>query len=210
MATPDPISTAIATKGFKAGLAAAQGLIQKLFGPAAEEIGLMLRDKARVYRVKNLLSVLAKTDKLLREKSVDPHPVPLRTLLPIIEGASIEDDESLSQKWAGLLASAAALPDPSAAHPSFPRILGEITPREAVMLERLFESGGQAEWLAFRKKMATEFGCSEEIISSAHGNLFRLHLWLTIQPSGSTSQVVNLTAFGRLFLAATQGPKSSS
>jgi hypothetical protein len=115
----DPISTAIAKKGVEAGFAAARGLIQKMFGPAAEEIGLMLGDKARVYRLKNLLSVIAKTDELLRAKSIDPHSVPLRTLLPIIEGASMEDDEALSRKWAGLLASAAASLEPQVGSSEF-------------------------------------------------------------------------------------------
>jgi len=41
----DPISSALVKGGVKAGVAAAHGLIQKLLGPAAEEIGFMLRDK---------------------------------------------------------------------------------------------------------------------------------------------------------------------
>ena len=206
----DPISTAIAKKGVKAGFAAAQGLIQKMFGPAAEEIGLMLGDKARVYRLKNLLSVIAKTDELLRAKSIDPHSVPLRTLLPIIEGASMEDDETLSRKWAGLLASAAASLEPEVAHPSFPRILSEITPHEAVMLDRLYEMGGRTEWPAFRQSLAADFGCSEDLIRPGHWNLFRLGLWANTTAQGAAAPVVILTEFGRAFLTATRGPKSGA
>jgi hypothetical protein len=48
------ISTASAKKGVKAALGGTQGLVQKMFGPAAEELGLVLRDKARVYRLMSI------------------------------------------------------------------------------------------------------------------------------------------------------------
>ena len=201
----DPISTAIAKKGVDGGLAAAEGVIQKMFGPAAEEIGLMFRDKARVYRLKNLLSVVTKTDELLRANSANLHTVPLRTLLPIIEGASLEDDDALSKKWAGLLASAAVSLEPWAAHPSFPRILSEITAHEAVMLDRLSELGGRTEWKPFRQRLAADFGCPEEMIRPAHGNLFRLGLWANTASQNPLAADVVLSEFGRAFLAATHG-----
>ena len=67
--------------------------------------------------------------------------------------------------------------EPQAAHPSFPHILSEITPHEALMLDRLFEMGGRTEWPAFRQRLASDFGCSEDLIRPAHWNLFRLGLW---------------------------------
>jgi hypothetical protein len=204
----DPISSALVKGGVKAGATAAHGLLQKLLGPAAEEFGFMLRDKARVYRLKNFISVVAKTEELLRAASIDAHAVPLRTMLPIMDGASLEDDKGLVRKWAGLLASAAAAMEPWATHPSFPRILSEITPHEAIMLDRLLEAGGEAVWPPLRKQLAKDFSCPEDSINSAHWNLFRLGLWVNIEAQAPSQPVLRLTEFGRLFLAVTHGPQN--
>jgi hypothetical protein len=122
----------------------------------------------------------------------------------------MEDDEALARKWAGLLASAAASLEPQAAHPSFAHILSEITPHEAVMLDRLFEMGGRTEWQAFRQRLASDFGCSEDSIRPGHWNLFRLGLWANTNAQGASGPVVILTEFGRAFLSATHGPKSGA
>ena len=41
-------------------------IIHKLAGPLAEEVGLLLGDKAKIYRLKNWLSVVNKTKRILR------------------------------------------------------------------------------------------------------------------------------------------------
>ena len=62
---------------------------------------------------------------------------------PLLEGAALEDDENLSNKWAGLLASAATSNEAEHSHPSFPRILSEMSPREALILDKLYRVGGE-------------------------------------------------------------------
>ena len=42
-------------------------LVHKLSGPMAEEAGMMLGDKVRVYRVKNWINTVRKTERLLRD-----------------------------------------------------------------------------------------------------------------------------------------------
>jgi len=162
-----------------------------------------------VYRLKNFISVLAKTEELLHAASIDAQVVPLRTMLPIIDGASLEDDKGLARKWAGLLASAAAAMEPWATHPSFPRILSEITPHEAIMLDRLLEAGGEAAWPPLREQLAKDFACPEDSIKAAHWNLFRLGLWMNTAAQGPSQPVVKLTQFGRVFLAVTHGPQNA-
>ncbi len=113
-------------------------VFQKLAGPLAEELGLMFGDKARVYRVRNLVKVIEKTQKILADSHLSGSPVPPRIFLPIIESASLEDDDYLQMRWAGLLASASA--DPQSLSPAFVEILKELTPGQAKALEDFFES----------------------------------------------------------------------
>lgn len=110
-------------------------LVQRLAGPMAEEVGLMLGDKVRVYRVKNWIRTAQKTERLLREASLSPNAVPPKLLLPIIENSSLEDNDSLQELWAGLLATASQLNDSMS--PSFIETLKQLTPVEARHLEEI-------------------------------------------------------------------------
>jgi len=110
-------------------------LVHKLAGPMADEVGIMLGDKVRVYRVKNWIKTVQKTESMLREARLPVNAVPPRLLLPIVESCSIEDDETLQDMWAGLLASATQ--DTSAVPPSYVETLKRLSPDEARFLERL-------------------------------------------------------------------------
>jgi hypothetical protein len=61
----------------------------------------------------------------------------LKTLLPILESASLEDDEDLHDRWANLLANAAAFD--GRVHPSFTQILQGLTGSEAKFLDAIYE-----------------------------------------------------------------------
>jgi hypothetical protein len=108
-------------------------LINKLAGPMAEEFGLMLGDKVRVYRVKNWIKTVEKTERLLREARLSAHAVPPRLLLPIMEASSVEDNETLQDMWAGLLATASQQTD--SVSPAFIETLKQLTPDDARHLE---------------------------------------------------------------------------
>ena len=214
MSNPDPISSALVKGGVEQGMAAAKGLLEKLCGPAVEEIGLLLQDRVRVYRLKNQLRMLGKVQAMLKDGD-EIHAVPLRTLLPLLEGASLEDNDELSNKWAGLLASAASSGDMSLTHPGFPRILSEMSPQEALILDKLYKIDTETEWQPFRNELVKEFGTSQDSIDQAYGNLFRLGLCLITnkpstllknQKSFAQQSTIQLSSFGRFFLSAAYGP----
>lgn len=204
MTTPDPLSGALIKGGIEQGVSAAKGLLEKLCGPAFEEIGSLLQDRARVYRLKNQLRMLSKVQVMLQEAGTEVHAVPLRALLPLLEGAALEDNEDLSDKWAGLLASVASLGENESTHPGFAQILSQITPQEAIILDRLYQTDAPLDWNAFRGEIAKEFGTSVEAINQAYGNLFRLGV-CRIKGSPSDS-LIELSPFGRFFLTAAYGP----
>jgi hypothetical protein len=110
-------------------------LLHKLAGPMFDEFGAMLADKVRVYRVKNLVSTVQKTGRILRDAGLPANSVPPRLLLPIIENSSVEDNETLQEMWAGLLATASQQTDTIS--PSFAETLKQLTPDEARHLEHI-------------------------------------------------------------------------
>lgn len=80
----DPIQSAALVKAAETtigvGEEAARGFLSKVVGPAAEEAGLLLQDKVRLYRFNNQIKAVAKAEKMLSDAGLSPQTVPLRTL----------------------------------------------------------------------------------------------------------------------------------
>ena len=123
----------------------AADLLHRLAGPMFDEFGAILADKARVYRAKNLVSTVQKTERILREAGLPANAVPTRLLLPIMEASSVENAETLQEMWAGLLATASQQSD--TVSPSFVETLKQLTPDEVRHLEIICQ-----ETLRFLKK----------------------------------------------------------
>ena len=81
-------------------------VVEKVTGPCATEIGQYLGDKVRAYRVQNQLKLFRKVRATAVAEGIQLGPVAPRVLFPILEGASIEDDEDLQTRWAALLTNA--------------------------------------------------------------------------------------------------------
>ena len=77
-----------------------------------------------------IVKVVEKTQKILAEAKLPPNAVPPRLFLPIVEASSVENDESLQDLWAGLLATASQETD--SLSPSFIETLKQLTPDEAL------------------------------------------------------------------------------
>jgi hypothetical protein len=206
----DPVSTELAKEGISGAVEAAKQFLSKLAGPAAEEIGLLLQDQVRLYRFRNQLRILAKAEAMLKKARLTPNAVPFRTLVPILESAASEDDESLSTKWAALLANSAAKAEGAASHPSFPRILSEIAPIEARFLDSLLTIGREVGWKFFRTDFAKKLQVSEDDVDRYYGNLFRLGLVRIASRKGVPKGVVGVGPFGRAFLSACTPPENEN
>jgi hypothetical protein len=111
-------------------------LIGRIAGPAADEIGEYLKAVVKPYTTARKVEALLKAQRMLREKGISPQSVPPSLLLPILEGASIEDDEDLHTRWAALLANAATSPE--LVHPSYIEILKQLSPQDAALLDKLY------------------------------------------------------------------------
>ena len=133
----DPIAQAVTTAGSKAVTQGTAGFLKRVAGPAAEEFGFLLQDKVRLYRFKNQLRMLEKAEKWTAAMGKPASAVPLRLLVPLLEGAALEDEPPLADMWAALLARAATSEGKQAVLPSFPTILRQLSPADAAMLDAL-------------------------------------------------------------------------
>lgn len=111
-------------------------LIQKIAGPAAEEIGLTFRDHVKFFRMKRQVRLMERTDEFIKKKGIEPHRVPLKMLATVVENATLEEDDSLQDMWAALLANAATTKE----GPEFmlAEILRQLSPADAHLLRECF------------------------------------------------------------------------
>jgi len=111
-------------------------LVLKGFGPSVEKFGLIGGDLVGEIRWKNLRRIQARMRKKLEQGERKPKTIPPRVLVPILESASVEDDKTLQEMWAGLLATASQETDKLS--PSFAETLKQLTPDEARFFDKLY------------------------------------------------------------------------
>lgn len=128
----------LSTEAVKQGLQQVGDIMRRISGPLADEIGEGMGVVARHYRYRLAVKMYQKTERMLINAGIDPHAVPPRLFLPMIENASMQDDEDLHTRWAALLANAATSPD--SVHPSFIEVLRQLTPKDAKLLDDLYDS----------------------------------------------------------------------
>lgn len=125
----------------KASLDAAFGPVKdianRLFGPVADQLGAVLANPMRVFQFQQSVRLLQKVKRICAEAGIDPKAVPLKTLLPILENASVEQEEDLHDRWANLLAHAGGSDD---VHPAFPDILRHLSGSDVKFLDALCET----------------------------------------------------------------------
>ena len=216
----DPITTALVNVGEDAAKQVASGFLSRIAGPAADEVGLMIQDKARLYRFKNQIKMLGKAQKMVESAGIDPGAVPMRTLLPLMEGASLEDDEDLNTKWAALLANASD-GEGLTVLPSFPDILKQLSPHEAAILNTLPTDRPPAprKMTVFELERVSErSGVPYEVMEPLVENLQRLGIVTGTQRLDSGKMVashegldaIGLSHFGFLFLKACRAPAAKA
>ena len=77
--------------------------------------------------------VLSRAQEMLRDAGIKPKSVPIKTVVPLLQYSSMEEDNDLRAMWAALLANAAS----TGVHPSFPGILSKLSRNDAVFLDKI-------------------------------------------------------------------------
>ena len=107
---------------------------KRILGPAVDEIAEMWRDQVRLYRYKRELECVQKAEKMAQESGFTPEAVPIKLLFPLLEGASLEEDEDLHTMWSALLANASSPRYASHVRPGYIAVLRQLAPDEAAIL----------------------------------------------------------------------------
>lgn len=163
------------------------------------EIGLLIKDNISYWRFKNQLRIVEKTQALLAKKGIKPQQIANSVLpesiVPLLEAGGDTSDPMLSDMFAGLLTSAISPESAATTHPSFARILNQLSPMDAKILRNFHaelndESRKIAEGKVLKgyiaeihlhrqlgyvaENIATAFGWSEEVVNISFQNLRRL------------------------------------
>jgi hypothetical protein len=112
-------------------------IAKTILGPATGEFAERVKDEIRLYRFGRQLELLKKAEKMVQDAGFTPRAVPIKLLFPLLEGASMEEDENLHTMWAALLANAALPENADEIRPGFIAILKQMAPDEAILLNAL-------------------------------------------------------------------------
>lgn len=204
----DPTTTAVA-KAIEESVKAIKDWGDKLLGPTLTQGGGILGDTVAYWRFKNQIRLLERTKKYLDAKGISPKALPPTIIVPLLEHGSLEEEPKMQDRWSRLLATAVSEPD--SVSPAFPRILSELSPLEANIIEWMQKRViSQVGWVATWDQIRDEFKINTIRYQVAIGNLVRLNLCrdTPIGDDGSRStewqsyQRVEFTRLGDAFVYA--------
>ena len=128
--------------------AAVRKFTLKILGPGAEQAGLIVGDWARLWRVKNLVAINEKFDRICKEKGFNPAEgryLVMSLGLPLLEKASYQDNDFLQERWAHLIASSLNSDNRSGSEFSLDitcvEILNQLSKLDCEVLEYIVENG---------------------------------------------------------------------
>jgi hypothetical protein len=207
-------------------------VIKAMLGPATAEIGERFRDDIRLYRYVRQLQCLKKAEKMAKDAGFTPKAVPIKLLFPLLEGASLEENEDLHTMWAALLANAASPEKVEKVRPGFIAILKQMAPDEASLLKLIADlTDGYGSFLRPLKapskqaldraiaahkviqmeRLRANFRREEEDESAMD---FRLQTCVHLLDNAGLIEVgddiITLSALGRTFLESCYPPNSTS
>jgi hypothetical protein len=113
----------------------ASAVLSRICLPAAEEFGLLLRDRISLWRLIQTAKIVEKADKKLRSQpnyeQKHAHP---RLVGAIVEQGSWMDADNVQEMWAGLLASSCTEDGRDESNLMFINLLAQLTSSQARML----------------------------------------------------------------------------
>jgi hypothetical protein len=131
----NPIGKAIDTTVVKT-FQGIEGFLKSVCSPALDEIGLMVRDQIRYWRLNNILRILEKAKGKLNfedeQLNIYAHP---RVALAIIDNGSLNDNDEVQELWAGLFASSCTPSGQDDENLIFVDLLKQLTIPEARILK---------------------------------------------------------------------------
>lgn len=204
-----------------------RGALARIFGPALDAIGDSLKARTSAHLQRNLRTVAVRAAEMVEETGRKPTEISPRLALPLFDGASLEDDAELQERWAALIANA-SLPEASRrVRPAFADALTQMQSIDAnalILLNQLTGPGAVPSSTPVSLQYFCDQGGRGEVASSSMNLLASLgfasvHLGLATKSSVATGEgtilvdagppwdrLVEITDLGIEFLAACTPP----
>ena len=108
-------------------------------GPIQQGMGIF-EDKLKYMRWERQVRLMQRAEQLLLEAGLTrpTRAIPLKLAVPLLEAASLEDDDYLQDLWARLLVNAANGSSHVTLQRAYIAVLEQLTPLEAVILQKIY------------------------------------------------------------------------
>lgn len=175
----------------------------------------MKQDDAKFKRWKNAQNLLVKARRITEGMDEQLQEPPLKLSMPLLENASLEDDDELQEKWANLLAN--TLTQKKDIRPAYIEILKELSSIEVKILDKIYDDAKTLWWVLTEVQFSSEkisqmFSISVDDIRVVVDNLYRLRLaeapgvqWIQVgwfYPVWKTNDVFQITFLWVRFVEA--------
>ena len=189
-------------------------LLYDLLKVPAQEIGNIIGDYLRYIRIKNLESLSHKFHEQ-KGKNKTTRPIELKLGIPLLNAASLEENDVLQELWVRLLVNAANPDFTSEIRVAFIDIIKTLTPTDAQILRLIYSSvtpqdlagSSRIEVCINRTKAINDLHIDPLTCDASLDNLERCQLisrpdpmWSETDEDGSVIKI--LTALGILFIRA--------
>lgn len=193
------------------------GFLSKYVGGSLEHAMGIVEDKLKYLRWERQIRLTERANTLLAERGLaqPSRKVPLQVAIPLIQAASLEEDDWLQDQWAALLVNAADAASHVEVRRAFISILEDLTPLDALLLKKIYSLTGVPDveadiWTTHLPDYITEQKPDKENlrppshVEISLGNLARLGLITTAMAWGGFAifSCVHRTVLGREFLGA--------
>ena len=181
--------------------------LQSVITPPLEQVGGLLADQIKLYRFKNQVDILQKATDYINAKGIKTHKVGLKTLVPLLEDCSLEEEGYLQDKWTSLFVNTVK-EDSKIESYIFGRILREMSSRDCKIFEQCFGLDYNIQELLKQSKpkrltAANHFFLDETMVDDfAIDNLVRERLLYEFTSETSTKPGYRITELGFRFMLA--------
>jgi hypothetical protein len=131
-----PTKVDITSTALEKTIDTAKEFLDKLIMSSVEEAGLIIKDQIVYLRFKNQIRILNKARENCERQKVTPKSISLKILAPLLQNATLEDNEELQDKWAILLTNLVDS-NQNIENNVFPYLLGQLSLDEFKILEEI-------------------------------------------------------------------------
>lgn len=145
----------VTSSAVEKGLDIVKGFLDKIIGPPAEELGGILQDRVKLWRVKNQINILQKAEEHISKKGITTKKIAMKIFVPLLEDASLEEETTLQDKWVALLVNYVDLSQ-KLKNAIFPYILSQLSSNEVKALDQLIKRKGPQKESFLKKELGLD------------------------------------------------------